>query len=388
MASIRKLPDGRWQAQFRPVPGGKQITKTGRTKGPLQAWLDEQTAAVVTGMYASQRAGRQTLRDFYAEWAPRQVWEASTARSMAIAVNSTPFLDRPLRDITRAHVEEWIKAMQTKPRGRPVEGEAQRVGLAPGTIATRLQNVRTVFRAAVVDRKLVHDPTIGVRLPRRRRREVAMRIPTHDEVRRWLAGADPHWRALLAVCAFAGLRLGEAAALRVSDVHFLRNPRIEVRRQVQRANGGTVEIRAPKHGSERDVPAADGLLQELSAHIALRSLQGQPDAWLFPAENGQPAHQNTVGYAWNTALARAGLEGLVLHDLRHYFASGLIEAGCSVATVQHALGHASPSVTLNTYTHLWPTAEDQTRTAAQGLVDAVLGAIDESVTNERDRSAR
>ena len=193
-----------------------------------------------------------------------------------------------------------------------------------------------------------------------------MRIPTHDEVRRWLDGADPHWRALLAVCAFAGLRLGEAAALRVSDVHFLRNPRFEVRRQVQRLNGGTVEIRAPKHGSERDVPAA----------------------WLFPAENGQPAHQNTVGYACNTALTRAGLEGLVLHDLRHYFASGLIEAGCSVATVQHTLGHASPSETLNTYMHLWPSAEDQTRTAAQGLVDAVLGAADESVTNERGRSAR
>jgi integrase len=388
MASIRKLPDGRWQAQFRPVPGGKQVTKTGRTKGPLQAWLNEQTAAVVTGTYASQQAGKQSLRDFYAEWSPRQVWESSTASSMRIAIESTPFLDRPLRDITRAHVEEWVKLMQTKPRGKPTAGEPQRLGLAPGTIATRVQNVRTVLRAAIADRKLTHDPTVGVRLPRRRRREVAMRIPTHDEVRRWLDGADPHWRALLAVCAFAGLRLGEAAALRVGDVHFLRNPRIEVRRQVQRVKGGTVEVRAPKHGSERDVPAADGLLREIAAHIALRGLQGQPDAWLFPSENGRPAHQNTVGYAWNTALTRAGLEGIVLHDLRHYYASGLIEAGCSVATVQHALGHASPSVTLNTYTHLWPSAEDQTRIAAQGLVDAVLRTADESLTNESIESAR
>ncbi len=116
-------------------------------------------------------------------------------------------------------------------------------------------------------------------------------------------------------------------------------------------------------------------------------MQGQPDAWLFPAENGQPAHQNTVNYAWNTALSRAGLEGIVLHDLRHYYASGLIEAGCSVATVQHALGHASPSITLNTYTHLWPSAEDQTRIAAQGLFDSVFATPDESLTNRDARSA-
>jgi hypothetical protein len=64
-------------------------------------------------------------------------------------------------------------------------------------------------------------------------------------------------------------------------------------------------------------------------------------------------------------------------------------AGCSVATVQHTLGHTSPSVTLNTtYRRLWLSAEDHTRTAAQGLVFAVLDAADEFLTNERIRSTR
>ena len=53
-----------------------------------------------------------------------------------------------------------------------------------------------------------------------------------------------------------------------------------------------------------------------------------------------------------------------LHDCRHFFASGLIHAGCDVVTVQRALGHSSPSVTLDTYGHLWPNAADRTRTAA------------------------
>jgi len=61
------------------------------------------------------------------------------------------------------------------------------------------------------------------------------------------------------------------------------------------------------------------------------------------------------------------MEGFTLHDLRHFYASGLIAAGCDVVTVQHALGHATPTITLDTYSHLWPKAEDRTRAAAASL---------------------
>jgi integrase len=57
-----------------------------------------------------------------------------------------------------------------------------------------------------------------------------------------------------------------------------------------------------------------------------------------------------------------------LHDLRHFYASGLIASGCDVVTVQRALGHATATTTLNTYSHLWPTAEDRTRRAAEQLL--------------------
>jgi integrase len=57
-----------------------------------------------------------------------------------------------------------------------------------------------------------------------------------------------------------------------------------------------------------------------------------------------------------------------LHDLRHFYAFGRIVAGCDVVTVQRALGHSSATTTLNTYSHLWPTAEDRTRKAATELM--------------------
>ena len=71
---------------------------------------------------------------------------------------------------------------------------------------------------------------------------------------------------------------------------------------------------------------------------------------------------------WRATRDSAGLPHVRLHDLRHFYASGLITAGCDVVTVQRALGHSSATTTLNTYSHLWPTAEDRTRAAAANLM--------------------
>jgi Phage integrase family len=78
----------------------------------------------------------------------------------------------------------------------------------------------------------------------------------------------------------------------------------------------------------------------------------------------------------------------VLHDLRHFYASGLINAGCDVVTVQRAMGHKSATVTLNTYAHRWPKAEDRTRNAAAALfADAVSTTADQLRTDSGQTGA-
>lgn len=146
-----------------------------------------------------------------------------------------------------------------------------------------------------------------------------------------------------------------------------------MQRQVQRANGHEVEIRLPKYGSEREVPEPDGLLKILAEHVRL-FVGGDPAAWLFPGEGEHTWHQNSVGYRWRRTRTSAGTDTLKLHDLRHFYASGLIAAGCDVVTIQRALGHSSPTVTLNTYSHLWPDANDRTRRAADELFRASAGS--------------
>lgn len=109
--------------------------------------------------------------------------------------------------------------------------------------------------------------------------------------------------------------------------------------------------------------------------------------WLFQGEPGYPPHQNTVGYWWRKTQTSAGLSGIRLHDLRHFYASGLIAAGCDVVTVQRALSHASATTTLRTYAHLWPTAADRTRAAAADLMRSAT-SLENSADSLRTRSSK
>ena len=142
------------------------------------------TTSVVTGQYVDPKAGRIAFATFYTEWATRQVWEATTVLAMDLAAHSVPFAQLPLADLRRSHVEQWIKQMMTR-------------GLAPGTVRTRVNNVRAVLRAAVRDRVIASD---AVTLPRLRRTEAAMTLPTSDQVGAVLAAADERFRACLTSC--------------------------------------------------------------------------------------------------------------------------------------------------------------------------------------------
>lgn len=357
MASIQKRPDGAWRARYRDQESKEHARHFAR-KIDAQAWLDGVTAAVVTGAYVDPKQSRTTLAAYFEEWAQRQVWADNTEKAMRLAVKGCTFAQTPLGKVRRSHVESWVKHMQS-------------AGLAASTIRTRVGNVRAVLRAAARDRVIARDPSEGVTLPRIRRAEHAMQVPSQAAVSAAVAAAPDWFRLYVALCAFAGLRLGEASALQLSDVDFLRR-QLHVARQIQRAGAGRVAITAPKHGSERDVFLPDELVTMIAHHVERIGVRGD-EQWLFVGPSGEPPHQNTVGYWWRKTIEATGLPHFRLHDLRHFYASGLIAAGCDVVTVQRALGHAKATTTLSTYSHLWPTAADRTRAAASALMASSEG---------------
>ena len=358
MASIKRRPDGKWRARYRDADGREHSRHFSR-KIDGQAWLDEVTASVVTGMYVDPDAGKLTFSDYWQQWSNRQIWARGTKESADQAAASATFSQRRMNTIKRGHIESWIKGMTAGERP-----------LAPSTIRTRYNYVSMSFRAAVRDRVISVDPTAGVRLPRARRAEHTMVIPTPGQVRAALDHAAPEHRALVAVCAFAGLRLGEAAGLRADDLDAATGL-LSVRRQVQGTNVANAEVVPPKAGSERVIAVPAELVDILREHInAIGTIRAE--GYLFTS-GGHLLNRSSAGHIWRMIRKRAGLPAeYTLHTLRHFYASALIAAGCDVVTVQRALGHAQPSITLNTYSHLWNTAEDRTRAATADLMKTVL----------------
>src|SRR5664279_3224004 len=224
MASITKRGNGLWRARYRDDVE-KEHAKHFDRKVDARRWLDEVTASLVTGSYVDPKAGSVTFERFYAQWSQRQVWVPSTRVNADHAAASVPFAQVPLKSLRRSHVEQWVKSM-TK-------------DLAATTIHTRVTIVRSVLRGAVADRVIPVDPSEGVTLPRRRRREAAMQVPSVEQVGRILAGAEDD---------------------------FLRR-QLAVSRQLQR-DGREVAIRPPKYGSERVVYLPEQLVTLLSEHVA------------------------------------------------------------------------------------------------------------------------
>lgn len=354
MASIQKRQDGNYRARYRDE-AGKEHARHFKRKVDAQRWLDEVTTTVVTGTYVDPKAGKVTFGRFYDDWSERQIWVPSTRVNAERVRATVPFDDLPMKAIRRSHVESWVKAMTAG-------------GLAASTIKTRFIVLRSMFRAAIADRVIVADPSLGVALPRRRIREASMRIPSEQQVGAILRAARPEFRAFIALCAFAGLRSGEAAGIQIGDIGLRE---LRVARQVQR-DSREVAVRAPKYGSERVLFVPQELVTIVSQHIDTFLPDAVPASFLFRAADGEPLDRNAVHFRWRSAASAAHVDGVRLHDLRHFFASGLIAQGCDVVTVQRALGHASATTTLATYSHLWPNAEDRTRAATASLIRSSL----------------
>jgi integrase len=159
-------------------------------------------------------------------------------------------------------------------------------------------------------------------------------------------------RTLLATAALTGMRRGELLALRWRDVDYT-NGRVWVRRSV--GLGGV--IKQPKsRKSVRPVALPPILASELDA-LWSESTFREADDLVFASERGTPLDgRNMIRVIFEPAKKRAGIKRLRFHDLRHSYASILIEQGVHPKAISELLGHASVAITMDRYAHLFDRA--------------------------------
>jgi len=128
-------------------------------------------------------------------------------------------------------------------------------------------------------------------------------------------------------------------------------------------------------GSARSLYFPTCVLNELQAHKnrqeqekLLAGSAYQNEGLVFCQSCGKRLDTRRLYELHCRALNKAGLEHIAFHDLRHTFATLLIERGENIKTVQELLGHADVSTTLNTYTHVL----DKMKAASAARMDDVM----------------
>ena len=348
-----------WRARYYDV-SGKQVVRSFARKVDAQRWLDEVTASVVTGQYVAPNAGKVLFKQYAEQWRKVQMHRPTTQAHTETMLRRHvyPFLgDRPLGGILPSEVQGWVKRLSA--------ADAERAALSPSTVAVVHGIVSGIFRAAVRDRRIIGNPCEGTRLPKVAVKRV--QPPTTEQVRQLEASIAPRWRALITLSAGTGMRHGECLGLTVDRIDFLRR-HLDVDRQLVTVPGREPFLAEPKTpASVRRIPLPQVVVDALAEH--LRDFPSSE--YVFVDAEGRPMRRTAFSArVWRPAIKAAGLPtSFTFHHLRHYYASLLIRHGESVKTVQARLGHASAAETLDTYSHLWPDAEDRTRAA----IDAVLG---------------
>jgi integrase len=205
---------------------------------------------------------------------------------------------------------------------------------------------------------MAQNPASVVNPPKVAQAEIT--ILTQDQIGALLRHLEG--RTLRPIVSFllgTGARRGEALALRWKDIDW-GNGRVQIERSVEQTKAG-LRFKSPKtRNGRRNVSVSPWLLAELRAHQTRQQTQrlrlglgrAPDDALVFARWDGEARSPHWVTQKFALAMDTLKID-CNLHALRHTHVSQLIAAGLDVLTISRRIGHASASITLNVYGHLF-----------------------------------
>lgn len=379
----RKTETGRWRGEYRDgTPQHRRHSKVFDRERDAKDWENSQKLRVRRGRLRDPKAARQTLRDFVEApetgwWATRVAEESTLAtdRSRIDKHVLARFGDWPIEDISYSAVQGWVKALQ-------------KGGLSGATVHSCHQLLASMLESARRDGLIPDNPARGVALPtpnpgtevyltQAEVDEIAADIELPDRCWRHIGLAvapscracplvraakrrsDPDFdRAVLYTLAYTGARWGEIAGLHTGQLNLLRGE-VKIHKVLTEVGGRRIVREYPKGKKRRTVPLTDELVEILARHLHDHPA-GRDELVFRPANRvGVLSRHTWPRDRFKPAVRRAlDRDDVREHDLRHSYASWLLQGGLDIAEVSVLLGHSSIVVTQR-YSHLKVGAYDR-----------------------------
>jgi integrase len=314
---------------------------------------------------ADSRMGRFADEFFYPSGSVRESTRKCYEGSYANHIKSE-FGNSCLDEITRERVEEFTSSLVNKK-------------LSKDTVRLILATFRKILNKAQGSRLITSNPATRLgefyRQAPTRHREIEPL--TEVEVIKFLEAVrqhSPQHFAIFLTAIHTGLRSGELAGLQWGD--FDENGKfLTVRRGIVRG-----KINLTKSGKIRKVDVSDSLLAALldlrrkrkEALLADGKNELPATDWIFPNQDGGFQDlKNLKKRHFQKCLEKAGLRRIRFHDLRHTFASLLIQNGEPLTYIKEQLGHSSIKITVDVYGHLVPGANRQAVNRLPKIIQSV-----------------
>lgn len=370
----------RWRCHWTIVKDGRRVQRVKQFARLAEA--QEYAAAmeddIRRGRYRDPRQELRVLDDVAGEWLASKVdlkpgTAGRYARELRLYI-LPKWGGMTLRELRPDMLQEWVGQLMDGGYPAALPDGRDSKPLSARSIRNIMKVVlKGIFDYAVSNGWIGENPVDRVTVPKivsdddmvfLSVREVELLADEAERIGKPVDGLLVRWQA------YTGCRIGESLVLKVGDVDADRRRARIGRTWTDDGHGGSM-LGTPKNGKARNIAIPRFLMPQIKAQM-----DGMGDGdWLFRATRGGNVWTNTWRTRiWNKAVKAAGMEdaGVTIHSLRHTYASFAIAQGADVKTLQMQLGHSSPSITLNTYTALWPERLDDVADAIGALREREL----------------
>jgi integrase len=363
-AIYQRKGDGRWVGALI-LPNGKRKSLYAKTRADVTAKLRAAMKGLDDGI--SLDTDRQTVASYLDKWLAAGVKPSVRVKTYEgyesiVRVRVAPDIGRKqLAKLTALD----LQALYT---------ELADAGLSARSVHHTHRVLHRAFVQAVRWNLIVRNPCDGAQGPRATGSE--MKVWTPEQTDAFLIATRQHpGHALYMLALTTGMRQGELLGLKWADVDLSAGT-LAVRRSLQRQRGKGLVFEEPKTArSRRSIRLSQRAIDALRAHHDRQTFDRRivGSEWnarylVFCHATGEPLDPSYQTTIFKKAVEAADLPAIRFHDMRHTAATMLLAKGVHVKLISEMLGHATITLTLDTYSHVIPAMHGD----AAAAIDAIL----------------